>query len=314
MNPCLVGALLCMSVGFYVGCGGVEVDPSGEDITHKVLIKTDASCKGYVGSYKSSVTEKTTKTTFAGALKITVEGESCSFTSNLIPNHNFGDVKFANAVAAGNQVFQVPTNPQIASKTTALSLRLDNGIFLNGVKLDLLAAACYGVGGEPLGREKIGCFQPNIPWRYDPMFSENNFGTDSHNAHTQPNGTYHYHGNPRALYDTSGKTASSVIGFAADGFPIYGPYIDDKGTIRQVKSGYLLKSGKRVNQQGEGAFPGGNYDGTFVDDYEWSASNGDLDECNGMTLNGSYGYYVTNSYPWVLNCFKGTPDSSFNKN
>ena len=30
-------------------------------------------------------------------------------------------------------------------------------------------------------------------------------------------------------------------------------------------------------------------------------------------LNGQYGYYITDTYPWVLGCFKGTPDSSFNK-
>jgi hypothetical protein len=57
----------------------------------------------------------------------------------------------------------------------------------------------------------------------------------------------------------------------------------------------------------------GNYDGTYVDDYEYQVGSGDLDECNGMIINGHYGYYVTSSYPWIMNCFKGTPDSSFRK-
>ena len=70
------------------------------------------------------------------------------------------------------------------------------------------------------------------------MFAGNDFGTDSHNAHTQPDGAYHYHGDPVAMYDTSGETASGVIGFAADGFPIFGPYIDEDG-IRKVQSGYV---------------------------------------------------------------------------
>ncbi|MEZ4820451.1 MAG: hypothetical protein R3A45_11435 [Bdellovibrionota bacterium] len=34
------------------------------------------------------------------------------------------------------------------SRTTALSLTVDNAIMLNGVKLDLLAAACAGVADE----------------------------------------------------------------------------------------------------------------------------------------------------------------------
>jgi hypothetical protein len=31
------------------------------------------------------------------------------------------------------------------------------------------------------------------------------------------------------------------------------------------------------------AGPGGNYDGTFVQDWEYAAGTGDLDECNGRT-------------------------------
>ena len=155
--------------------------------------------------------------------------------------------------------------------------------------------------------------QTDTPWRYDPMSPLNKFGTDSHNAHTQPDGAYHYHGDPMAIYDSSGQTASGVIGFAADGFPIYGPFIDKNGSIRRVTSSYVLKSGMRQNQSGEGAFPGGTYDGTYIDDYEYQAGIGDLDECNGMMINGRYGYFVTSTYPWIMKCFKGTPDSSFRK-
>ena len=197
------------------------------------------------------------------------------------------------------------------STTTALSLATDNAVMLNGVKLDLLAAACYGVGNDPLGQEKIGCFD-DYPWRYDPMHPANDFGTDTHNAHVQPDGAYHYHGSPEALFDTTGETESGVIGFAADGFPIYGPYIDDEGTVRPVVSGYSLKEGERISQEGEGAFPGGSYDGTYRDDYEFTGA-GDLDECNGMTRDGSYGYYITDSYPWVLGCYTGSTDPSFDK-
>ncbi|MEQ8953657.1 MAG: YHYH protein, partial [Gammaproteobacteria bacterium] len=59
--------------------------------------------------------------------------------------------------------------------------------------------------------------------------------------------------------------------------------------------------------------PGGSYDGTYRDDYQYVAQSGDLDECNGMMRDGVYGYYVTASYPWVLACFQGTPDASFDK-
>lgn len=136
------------------------------------------------------------------------------------------------------------------------------------------------------------------------------FGTDQHNAHTQPDGTYHYHGNPEALFDQNGNVESPVIGFAADGFPIFGSYINDNGQVREVRSSFMQKTGARPSGSDS---PGGNYDGTYVDDYEYEQGNGDLDECNGMMRNGNYGYYVVNEYPWMISCFKGTPNSSFNK-
>jgi len=55
-----------------------------------------------------------------------------------------------------------------------------------------------------------------------------------------------------------------------------------------------------------------DHDGTYVDDYAFTNA-GDLDEWNGMTMNGVYGYDVTDTFPWVMRCFKGTPDPSFRK-
>jgi len=63
-----------------------------------------------------------------------------------------------------------------------------------------------------------------------------------------------------------------------------------------------------------GDFPGGSYDGQYRQDYEYVEGLGDLDECNGMTYNGQYGYYVTETFPWVMACFKGAPHTSFKKN
>ncbi len=278
------------------------------DITDSIFTNTSSSCADYVNSYQSSVSDVKRNQSFQGSLSISLSGNKCNFTSNAIPNHNFqdGSASFATNVSEQNQSFSVTTSPVAASSSTELSLNIDNGIFLNGAKLDLLAAACYNVGDE-----KIGCFDMNTPWRFDPMSPLNDFGTDSHNAHTQPEGTYHYHGSPVAMFYNDTAVISPVIGFAADGFPIYGSYFDDNGTTRKATSSYQLKQGARVAISGEN--PGDSYDGKYVDDYEYKSGAGDLDECNGMTVNGSYGYYVTDSYPWVMKCFTGTPDSSFSK-
>jgi len=285
----------------------------GTDITDAAFTERDGACTAYVGSYVASATDLGRQMDFTATVDITAAGDGCTLTSNGIPNHDFNDAgAFATAVAEVVESFTLAGSPSAAASPTALSLAFDNGVFRNGVKLDVLAAACYGVGNEPLGQEKIGCMAEGTPWRYDPMFPGNNFGTDGNNAHTQPDGAYHYHGDPSAMYDESGAVASGVIGFAADGFPIYGPYIDDGGAVRRVVSGWTLKAGARESQDGEGAFPGGEYDGTYVDDYEFTDA-GDLDECNGMTREGTYGYYVTAGYPWVIGCFAGTPDDSFRK-
>lgn len=291
------------------------------DLRDAVLTLRSADCADYVGTYTATAEDLSSSTTFTANLTISANGTDCTLSSDGIPNHDFNDTgAFATAVAEVNESFTIKGSPTAASSPTALSLDYDNGVFLNGVKLDLLAAACYGVGPGPLGQEKIGCNTTGTPWRYDPMFSGNSFGTDSNNAHTQPDGAYHYHGDPGVLYDATGATESGVVGFAADGFPIFGPYIDDGGTVRRVTSGYALKSGARVSQAGEGAFPGGDSDGTmgalqggtFVDDYAFTGG-GDLDACNGMNRDGVYGYYITDSYPWIIGCFTGTPDDSFRK-
>ena len=62
---------------------------------------------------------------------------------------------------------------------------------------------------------------------------------------------------------------------------------------------------------GRGSVVSSNYDGQFRGDYEYVAGSGDLDECNGMVVNGQYGYFITDAYPWVLGCYSGTPDESF---
>ena len=212
-----------------------------------------------------------------GSISITADGGTCTLSSKSIPNHDFNDTgAFATTVSEVNTTFRIPVSPTVANSPTQLSLEYDNTVFLNGVKLDLLVAACYGIGPNPLGQEKIGCFQTNTPWRYDPMSPLNQFGTDFHNAHTQPNRAYHYHGDPVATYVSGGK-ASEVIGFAADGFPIYGPFIDDNGSFRRVTSSYILKSSAR-QKSGEGVFLGRNCDGTYVDDHEYQIGSGDLDE------------------------------------
>ena len=138
---------------------------------------------------------------------------------------------------------------------------------LNGVVLDMLSAGCYkptDSRADSNGNVQIGC-NANAAWLIDPLGSETKFGADAHNALTQPDGTYHYHGNPLALFDDNpGLSGSPVIGFAADGFPIFGSYFLDPATnqIRKAISGYTLKVGSRPGPDDQN--PGGEYDGCLL--------------------------------------------------
>ena len=287
------------------------------DITNAIFTEDSADCAVYVNSYAASVLDITRALGFESAITISADDSLCTLSSDNIPNHDFNDntANFATQVSEVAQSFSISRAPAVAAAVTPLAQQTWDAVMLNGVVLDLLSAGCYRPNepnADANGNVAVGCSVQD-DWLLDPLGTEGGFGVDIHNAHVQPNGAYHYHGNPGAMFDENyGPTGSPVIGFAADGFPIYGSYFLDiaSGFIRKAISGYRLKPGNRPVSATD---PGGAYDGTYIDDYEFLGDQ-DLDECNGMTVDGQYGYYVTDDYPWVLGCHSGTVDASFSKN
>jgi hypothetical protein len=140
------------------------------------------------------------------------------------------------------------------------------------------------------------------------------WGTDTSNAHVQPNGMYHYHGVPEGLVTklSSGNKVMTLIGWAADGFPIYGRYgyttaADASSAMKVVTASYRIKTTPAANRPSTSTYAMG----TFTQDYEYVAGLGDLDECNGRTgvtpefPKGTYHYYATDTYPYLQRCVKG---------
>jgi hypothetical protein len=285
------------------------------DIKDIVLTNKSGDCADYSASYQAEVKDIQLSEDYIAQFNVSDDETKCSVTANDIPNYDFNDdsAHWATPIAEQNISVSIPRNPKAAATTSDLSLLTYNAIMLNGVVLDQVANGCYKPDDSTAdqdGNVANGCGLW-VDWRLDPM-GKVSLGTDSHNGHTQPDGLYHYHGNPLALFDTQdSETVSPVIGFAADGFPIYGPHFLDPSTgkVTEAKSGYTVKSGDRSTSD---ASPGGAYDGTYIQDYEFTNA-GHLDKCNGMTVNGQYGYYVTSSYPYVMGCFTGSPDWSFSK-
>lgn len=258
-------------------------------------------------------------------VSITIQGNRRVITANGIPDHatgTFPNRNNPNTIAPQSHSFSVPATPQLANQITPMRGRF--GIALNGVPFDPGAAEFWGDGrdrptrdqtdgGRPSGGQRQGG-QPqgnppnlqglNRSWQYEALAqtpTARNLGLDQNHAHVQPDGSYHYHGLPTGLIEN--RVAIQLIGYAADGFPIY--------YHPEVRPSYRLKSGTRPDG------PSGTHDGTFVQDYEYVAGLGDLDECNGRIAatpeypGGIYHYYVTYTFPAIPRCFRGTPDASF---
>ena len=309
----------CSANGATSGSASVQVTGvmNRINITDEIFLNRTSDCANYADNYGSNVRDLTRVIDFESYVDVEVFDTYCNLSSDNIPNHDFNDssANFRTNVAEIDRVFSIKRDPQMAAEISQINGQAWDAVMLNGVVVDVRSAGCYKPSesrADADGNTEAGC-GPNDEWMLIPLEYSTKFGADIHNAHVQPDGTYHYHGNPNAMFDDSPSgDGSPVIGFAADGFPIYGSYILDEqtGNYRKALSGYTVKQGSRGERTDTN--PGGDYTGLYEEDWEWTDS-GDLDECNGMDYKGEYGYYITDSYPYIINCLKGEPDASFNK-
>lgn len=239
-------------------------------------------------------------------VSITVQGDHRYITSNGIPNHQTGlfpNANNPNTIAPQQHAFKVPAKPSQASTITPLGL-WPFGVATNGIPFDPGAMEFYK-------RDR------NSGWQFEAMLGRINLGLDMNHAHVQPGGAYHYHGMPPFSVPSGNPNNQMILaGYAADGFPIYIKfgYTDPKdmrSPLKPLHSSYQLKKGTRPSG------PGGNYDGTFIQDYEFVKGAGDLDQCNGrfgvtpQNPAGIYHYFLTDAYPFIPRFFRGKPDLSF---
>jgi hypothetical protein len=241
-------------------------------------------------------------------VEITTKGDFREIRSNGIPNHKPGEFPNRhnpNSISEQQYSFRVPLKPVAAKQPARLRLG-PFGIALNGVLFDPGAAEFWND-------------DPQSGWQYEAKGGKVDLGLDDSNAHVQPNGAYHYHGLPIGLIEAlGGGEKILLIGYAADGFPVYSQFgavdpKDAKSKARKMQSSYRVKSGNRPSG------PRGKYDGTFVEDYEYVAGAGDLDECNGRFAatpeypDGIYHYYITEEFPYIPRAWRGTPNQSFRR-
>lgn len=196
----------------------------------------------------------------AHAATFTLSGSNRAIVSNGLPNHNTGTFPIAtsdpahaydgnpNHIAAQTISYTLPANPTVAATPTCtglgpIGIMLTGSVFFNALDAE--------------GRD-AGAHEEQ----------------DSCQGHPDGSNEYHYHLMTSCISDP-GTGHSALLGYAMDGFGIYGPRDD---------------SGKAV-------------------------TDADLDECHGhteaVTWDGQtvtmYHYHATAEYPYTVGCFRGTP-------
>lgn len=243
----------------------------------------------YFGNYTLSHSDYGTETI------LTVDAITRTMATNALPNHKTGEFPRKgnpNIISAQNRSYTFPVNPKYTGNPKWVR---EPGVALNGVKF------------EPGTAEVVVC-DTGENYRVEAFQDKIDLGLDFNNAHVQPTGAYHYHGTPTSVIDNLDTDVDLVhVGFAHDGFPMY---YSIKGVY---KPSYNLVDGTREGEDCTYTNPkrtidislGGHHDGTYGSDYEYVQGSGDLDECNGITIDGNYMYLVTNEFPYISRCLMG---------
>ena len=238
---------------------------------------------------------------------------------------------------AQNAIFKISRNPIQNPGNPTNTTGGNIGIFINGVALfDYRDGVSWKFSTGALAGGPTGGMGDGV-WNRDAILAERG-GFDCAKAHPA-NGNYHHHQNPSAfnldlnvisnicnayasdgLYAIDSTQHSPLIGYAYDGFPIYGAYgyRDTTGTgeIVRMKSSYSLRNITTRTTNAAGATVTGGPDvsttyplGYFREDYQYnptSASTPDyLDEHNGR-------YCKTPEYPGGTYCYFATVDENWN--
>jgi len=269
---------------------------------------------------------------------------SVYISTNGIPSYPTGPFLDGNPSQAQSQngIFKFPLTPQKNMGTPMPTTMGNIGLFINGVALfDYRDGVSWKTSMNKLQGGPLGGMGDNI-WNRDAIVAER-IGFDCAKGHPAM-GNYHHHQNPSAfkldknvisdictLYDADGlytinpSIHSPLIGFAYDGFPIYGAYgyknADGTGGIVRMKSSFQLRSITVRTHYADGTdvLDGPPVNATyplgyFKEDYVFVAHAEEdyLDDHNGRFCitpeypNGTYAYFCTvddnwnSAFPYVV--------------
>lgn len=306
-------SILALAVVSAINVNGQTVTP---EISSWVLNTTGATGYGGLPSNVQTVQYSSTQVYV-----------SCS----CIPGYNIGPWS-ANPNVPTNQNFVCKfTRTPVQNTGTAVYTALGNiGLWSNGV-------AIFNPKDGQYWNNSTSAFSQgavNNGWNRNAKYYEG-VSFDACLGHPAPGGTYHNHVNPTCLYSaTNTSVHSPIIGYAFDGFPVYGAYAytntNGTGAIKRMTPSYQLApatgsvllgsntasaaaSASAATTRSAGPPVNATYPlGCMCEDYIYIPGSGDLDDHNGRFCvtpeypQGTYAYFVTIDasgtpvYPFVL--------------
>jgi hypothetical protein len=309
--------------------------------TNPIITKWLQNTTGIKGRHYVKGNSTPFNDTLANVQSVKYDNDYVYVSATGIPAYITGPFQGNPSIAtAQNKIFKFSLKPTQNFGTLSSTTGGNIGVFNNGVALfdyrDGVAwnsatnALCGGPGNPPC----VGGPGTTQAWNRDAIPAEMN-GFDCAKAHPA-DGNYHHHQNPSAfnldkkvlssicstypsdgLYVIDSNVHSPLIGFAYDGFPIYGAYAytntDGTGPITRMKSSYQLRV---MTSRTNGPAVSTTYPlGYFREDYEFVSHPTDpsyLDVHNGRICNtpeypnGIYCYFATvnenhnSAYPYVV--------------
>jgi hypothetical protein len=241
-----------------------------------------------------------------------------------LANHAMGTWPNTSKLSAQAQNWVFALNQYPLQRATKYPVNPDSeiGIAINGVPFYSIVGRFKDrlVNANDLSEEEI----------YTENIAETNgyAGPDAGNGYLTDNDAYVYRMDPVLLYTKNSAQHSPILGFALDGYPIYGPYgyanSNGTGGIIRNTSSYTLKSELRLVQEsiqnGTKYASLGSPTGVYTEDWQYVPGAGTLDQHNGRFVitpeypYGTYAYFVTVDennnpvYPYIIGpTFAGVP-------
>ena len=322
-------------ISFILLFAGCHAFAQGPGITSWLQNTTGITGRHYVSGNSTPINDAT----LANVQAVQYSAGSVYVSTKGIPSYITGPFLDGNPSLAANQnaIFKFPLAPVQNTGTPTATNGGNIGVFINGVALfDYRDGVSYKLStganaGGPLGGMGDGV------WNRDAVVAEKG-GFDCAKGHPAM-GNYHHHQNPSAfnldltvistvcnlyladgLYVINAAAHSPLIGFAYDGFPVYGAYgyknVDGTGGIVRMKSSYALRNitTRTVYADGTNVTDGPAVNavfplGMYREDYQYnptSAATPDyLDAHNGR-------FCVTPEYPLGTYAYFTTVDANHN--